>query len=118
MQGRFGAGGIGVAVAGKPEVRLQITCVSLISEIRNGAQPIDQFVFIRIRMAGNIFITVLGHCNAARLKTISQHWFHLPTVRWRRDHSQRIWKVRLCSSAITNIISCGLKVAGRPLITG
>lgn len=64
-----GAGGIGVAVADKPEGPFTDHLGKpLISEIRNGAQPIDQFVFRDKDGQYYIYYGGWGHCNVARLK--------------------------------------------------
>ncbi len=64
-----GAGGIGVAVADKPEGPFTDHLGKpLISEIRNGAQPIDQFVFRDKDGRYYIYYGGWGHCNVARLK--------------------------------------------------
>jgi len=65
-----GAGGIGVAVASKPEGPFKdYLGKPLISEIVNGAQPIDQFVFKD--KDGQYYIIYGGwqHCNIAKLKS-------------------------------------------------
>jgi beta-xylosidase len=62
-------GGIGVAVANKPEGPFKdYLGKPLINEIKNGAQPIDQFVFQD--KDGQYYIIYGGwkHCNIARLK--------------------------------------------------
>jgi len=65
-----GAGGIGVAVASKPGGPFKdYLGKPLISEIVNGAQPIDQFVF---KDKDNQYYIIYGgwqHCNIARLKS-------------------------------------------------
>jgi beta-xylosidase len=65
-----GAGGIGVAVASKPAGPFKdYLGKPLISEIVNGAQPIDQFVF---KDKDNQYYIIYGgwqHCNIARLKS-------------------------------------------------
>jgi beta-xylosidase len=63
-------GGIGVAVAAKPEGPFKdYLGKPLINEIKNGAQPIDQFVFKD--KDGQYYIIYGGwqHCNIARLKS-------------------------------------------------
>ncbi|MFO1497786.1 MAG: glycoside hydrolase family 43 protein [Verrucomicrobiota bacterium] len=63
------AGGIGVAVADRPEGPFQdLLGKPLVNEIRNGAQPIDQFVFRD--QDGQDYLIYGGwrHCNMARLK--------------------------------------------------
>lgn len=63
-----GAGGIGVAVADNPEGPFTDHLGRpLISEIRNGAQPIDQFVFRDKDGQYYIYYGGWGHCNVARL---------------------------------------------------
>jgi beta-xylosidase len=62
-------GGIGVAVANRPQGPFKdLLGKPLIGEIRNGAQPIDQFVF---RDKDNQYYMIYGgwkHCNIVRLK--------------------------------------------------
>lgn len=63
-------GGIGVAVGDKPEGPFKdLLGKPLIGEIKNGAQPIDQFVFKDVN--GQYYIIYGGwqHCNIARLKS-------------------------------------------------
>jgi beta-xylosidase len=63
-------GGIGVAVADRPEGPFKdYLGKPLINEIKNGAQPIDQFVFKD--KDGQYYIIYGGwkHCNIARLKS-------------------------------------------------
>ncbi|MFT3823545.1 MAG: glycoside hydrolase family 43 protein [Chitinophagaceae bacterium] len=65
-----GGGGIGVAVADKPEGPYKDHLGKpLISEFKNGAQPIDQFVFKD--KTGQYYIYYGGwrHCNIAKLKS-------------------------------------------------
>lgn len=62
------AGGIGVAVAGKPEGPYKdLIGKPLVDKIRNGAQPIDQYVFQD--KDGKYYLIYGGwrHCNIARL---------------------------------------------------
>lgn len=62
------AGGIGVAVAGKPEGPYKdLLGKPLVDKIRNGAQPIDQYVFLD--KDGKYYLIYGGwrHCNIARL---------------------------------------------------
>ena len=62
-------GGIGVAVADKPEGPFtDYLGKPLINEIINGAQPIDQFVFKNKDARYYIIYGGWGHCNIARLK--------------------------------------------------
>ena len=62
-------GGIGVAVADKPEGPFKdYLGKPLIGEIKNGAQPIDQFVFKDKDGQYYIIYGGWGHCNIAKLK--------------------------------------------------
>lgn len=62
-------GGIGVAVADKPEGPYKdYLGKPLINEIKNGAQPIDQFIFHDKDGQYYIIYGGWGHCNIARLK--------------------------------------------------
>lgn len=62
-------GGIGVAVADKPEGPFtDYLGKPLIEEIKNGAQPIDQFVFKDKDGQYYIIYGGWGHCNIAKLK--------------------------------------------------
>ncbi|GGH21883.1 glycoside hydrolase family 43 protein [Mucilaginibacter phyllosphaerae] len=62
-------GGIGVAVADKPEGPFKdYLGKPLISKIVNGAQPIDQFVFKDTDGQYYIIYGGWGHCNIAKLK--------------------------------------------------
>ncbi len=62
-------GGIGVAVADKPEGPFKdYLGKPLIGDIQNGAQPIDQFVFKDKDGKYYIIYGGWGHCNIARLK--------------------------------------------------
>lgn len=61
-------GGIGVAVADKPEGPFRdVTGKPLINEIVNGAQPIDQFVFKDDDGTIYMYYGGWGHCNVVRL---------------------------------------------------
>jgi beta-xylosidase len=63
------AGGIGVAVSNKPEGPFEdLLGKPLINEIKNGAQPIDQFVFKDKDGQYYIIYGGWGHCNIAKLK--------------------------------------------------
>jgi beta-xylosidase len=62
-------GGIGVAVANKPEGPYQdLLGKPLISDVVNGAQPIDQFVFKDKDGSYYMYYGGWGHCNMVRLK--------------------------------------------------
>jgi beta-xylosidase len=62
-------GGIGVAVSDRPEGPFRdLLGRPLIGEIRNGAQPIDQFVFQGEDGAYYMIYGGWGHCNMVRLK--------------------------------------------------
>lgn len=62
-------GGIGVAVADKPEGPFKdLLGKPLIGEIHNGAQPIDQFVFKDKDGQYYMIYGGWGHCNIAKLK--------------------------------------------------
>ncbi len=62
-------GGIGVAVADRPEGPFKdLLGKPLINEIVNGAQPIDQFVFRDTDGQDYIIYGGWSHCNVARLK--------------------------------------------------
>jgi beta-xylosidase len=62
-------GGIGVAVADKPEGPYKdLLGKPLINEIVNGAQPIDQFVFKDKDGAYYMYYGGWGHCNMVKLK--------------------------------------------------
>lgn len=62
-------GGIGVAVADKPEGPYKdYLGKPLINEIKNGAQPIDQFIFHDKDGQYYIIYGGWGHCNIAKLK--------------------------------------------------
>ena len=62
-------GGIGVAVAGKPEGPYSdLLGKPLIDTIVNGAQPIDQFVFKDKTSAYYMYYGGWGHCNVVKLK--------------------------------------------------
>lgn len=62
-------GGIGVAVADKPEGPYKdLLGKPLINEIVNGAQPIDQFVFKDQDGAYYMYYGGWGHCNLVKLK--------------------------------------------------
>ena len=64
-----GDGGIGVAVADRPEGPYKdLLGRPLIDKIVNGAQPIDQFVFRDRDGAYYMFYGGWGHCNVVRLK--------------------------------------------------
>lgn len=64
-----GEGGIGVAVADRPEGPYKdLLGRPLIDKIVNGAQPIDQFVFRDQDGAYYMFYGGWGHCNVVRLK--------------------------------------------------
>jgi len=61
-------GGIGVAVADKPEGPFKdLLGKPLIDKFHHGAQPIDQFVFKNTDGTYYIFYGGWGHCNVARL---------------------------------------------------
>mgnify|MGYP001556743291 CR=1 FL=1 len=63
-------GGIGVAVASKPDGPfVDLLGKPLINEIVNGAQPIDQFVFRDNDGAYYMYYGGWGHCNVVRLKS-------------------------------------------------
>jgi len=63
-------GGIGVAVANKPEgPYLDLLGKPLIDTIVNGAQPIDQFVFRDKTGSYYMYYGGWGHCNMVKLKT-------------------------------------------------
>jgi len=62
-------GGIGVSVADKPEGPYKdLLGKPLISEIANGAQPIDQFVFKDKDGSYYMYYGGWGHCNMVKLK--------------------------------------------------
>jgi len=62
-------GGIGVAVANKPEGPYKdLLGKPLINEIVNGAQPIDQFVFQDKDGSYYMYYGGWGHCNMVKLK--------------------------------------------------
>ena len=62
-------GGIGVAVADKPEGPYKdLLGKPLINEIINGAQPIDQFVFKDKDGSYYMYYGGWGHCNVVKLK--------------------------------------------------
>jgi beta-xylosidase len=62
-------GGIGVAVADKPEGPFKdYLGKPLINEIANGAQPIDQFVFQHSDKSYYMIYGGWGHCNIVKLK--------------------------------------------------
>jgi len=62
-------GGIGVAVADKPEGPYKdLLGKPLINEIVNGAQPIDQFVFKDVDGTYYMYYGGWGHCNIVKLK--------------------------------------------------
>jgi beta-xylosidase len=62
-------GGIGVAMADKPEGPFHdLLGKPLVREIRNGAQPIDQFVFRDEDGRDYLIYGGWSHCNIARLK--------------------------------------------------
>jgi len=62
-------GGIGVAVADKPEGPYKdLLGKPLISDIVNGAQPIDQFVFKDKDGSYYMYYGGWGHCNVVKLK--------------------------------------------------
>jgi beta-xylosidase len=62
-------GGIGVAVADKPEGPfIDYLGKPLINEIANGAQPIDQFVFQHADKSYYMIYGGWGHCNIVKLK--------------------------------------------------
>jgi beta-xylosidase len=63
-------GGIGVAVASKPEGPYKdLLGKPLINEIVNGAQPIDQFVFKNSDGNYYMYYGGWGHCNVVKLKS-------------------------------------------------
>jgi beta-xylosidase len=62
-------GGIGVAVSDQPDGPFSdLIGKPLINEIKNGAQPIDQFVFKHSDGAYYMIYGGWGHCNIVRLK--------------------------------------------------
>ncbi|WP_240768760.1 glycoside hydrolase family 43 protein [Olivibacter sp. XZL3] len=62
-------GGIGVAVADKPQGPYRdLLGKPLINEIVNGAQPIDQFVFKDVDGSYYMYYGGWGHCNVVKLK--------------------------------------------------
>ncbi len=62
-------GGIGVAVANKPEGPYKdLLGKPLINDIVNGAQPIDQFVFKNSDGSYYMYYGGWGHCNVVKLK--------------------------------------------------
>ncbi len=62
-------GGIGVAVADKPDGPYHdLLGKPLINEIENGAQPIDQFVFKDKNGSYYMYYGGWGHCNVVKLK--------------------------------------------------
>lgn len=62
-------GGIGVAVADKPQGPYKdLLGKPLINEIVNGAQPIDQFVFKDVDGTYYMYYGGWGHCNIVKLK--------------------------------------------------
>ncbi len=62
-------GGIGVAVAAKPEgPYVDLLGKPLINDIVNGAQPIDQFVFKNSDGSYYMYYGGWGHCNMVKLK--------------------------------------------------
>ncbi|MBQ9873854.1 MAG: glycoside hydrolase family 43 protein [Thermoguttaceae bacterium] len=61
-------GGIGVAVADKPDGPYQdLLGKPLVNEIVNGAQPIDQFVFLDDDGSYYMYYGGWGHCNVVKL---------------------------------------------------
>ncbi|MFI2742795.1 glycoside hydrolase family 43 protein [Zhouia sp. PK063] len=61
-------GGIGVAVADKPEGPYKdLLGKPLINEIKNGAQPIDQFIFKDTDGSFYLYYGGWGHCNVVKL---------------------------------------------------
>lgn len=63
-------GGIGVAVADRPEGPFRdLLGKPLVNQIRNGAQPIDQFVFRDANGQDYLSYGGWSHCNIARLKS-------------------------------------------------
>jgi beta-xylosidase len=63
-------GGIGVAVANKPEGPYKdLLGKPLINDIENGAQPIDQFVFKDKDGTYYMYYGGWGHCNMVKLKS-------------------------------------------------
>jgi len=63
-------GGIGVAVANKPEGPYKdLIGKPLINEVVNGAQPIDQFVFKDKNGSYYMYYGGWGHCNIVKLKS-------------------------------------------------
>lgn len=70
IQNNNETGGIGVAVADKPEGPFKdLLGKPLIDKIVNGAQPIDQFVFKDKDGQHYIIYGGWGHCNIAKLKS-------------------------------------------------
>jgi len=62
-------GGIGVAVADKPQGPYKdLLGKPLVNEIENGAQPIDQFVFKDKDGSYHMYYGGWGHCNVVKLK--------------------------------------------------
>ena len=71
-------GGIGVAVADRPEGPYRdLIGKPLVNEIVNGAQPIDQFVFLDDDGTYYMYYGGWGHCNVVRLaddfKSVTPH---------------------------------------------
>ena len=70
IQNNNSVGGIGVAVADRPEGPFKdLLGKPLIGQFYNGAQPIDQFVFADKDGQYYIIYGGWGHCNIARLKS-------------------------------------------------
>lgn len=70
IQNNQTVGGIGIAVANKPEGPFKdYLGKPLIDKIMNGAQPIDQFVFKDTDGQYYIIYGGWGHCNIAKLKS-------------------------------------------------
>jgi hypothetical protein len=110
-------GGIGVAVADRPEGPFtDYLGKPLIGQIHNGAQPIDQFVF---RDADGQYYW----CTAAgRTATLPGSRTTLPALspsptgrRSGKSPRRATWKDPLCSSGRANITSCGRRAAGAAL---
>ena len=109
-------GGIGVAVADKPEGPYKdLLGKPLISKIVNGAQPIDQFVFYD---EGVYYMYYGGwqHCNVVKLNDDFKDCFHLRMdLIIKRSLLKSMLRALLCLKEIIDITSCGLRGIGEDL---
>jgi hypothetical protein len=110
-------GGIGVAVADRPEGPFtDYLGKPLIGQIHNGAQPIDQFVF---RDADGQYYLVYGgwsHCNIARLKDDFTGFEPFPDGQTFREITpQGYVEGPFMFIRRANITSCGRRAAGAAL---